>query len=54
MKRVIGRWILFLIAVPVAVSLLGSAADKLERDRGRHSRSAKGVRAVRGVVRKAA
>lgn len=54
MKKAIGRWIVFLVAVPVAVGLLGTAAQKLEDKRGRDSKSAKGVRFVRGVVRKAA
>lgn len=54
MKHALGRWIFFLVAVPIAVAVLGSVADKLERERGNDSKAAKGVRAVRKVVRKTA
>ena len=53
MKKAIGRWIVLLVAVPVVVAVLGSVADKLERDRGHDSKSAKSVRAVKKVVGKA-
>ncbi len=51
MKRLIRNWLFWTIAIPVAISLLGSLGQKLERDRGRDSRSAKTVRMVRGAVR---
>ncbi len=54
MKSAVGRWILLLVAVPIVVAILGSVADKLERDRGHDSKAAKGVRTARKVVRKAA
>jgi hypothetical protein len=54
MKKVIKNWLFWTIAIPVAISLLGSLGQKLERDRGHDSKAAKGVRAVRGAVRKVA
>lgn len=54
MKKLFKNWLFWAIAVPVAVSLLGSLGQKLERDRGPDSKSAKSVRAVRGAIRKVA
>lgn len=51
MKRMVGRWIVMAVAVPLIAALLGVVADKVEQHRGPDSSVAKGLRAGRGFLK---
>ena len=54
MNTLIKRTILALVVLPLVIAALGAVAEQLEKRRGADSKSARGMRAVRVVVRQAA
>jgi len=51
MRRRFGRWLFMAIAIPLAAWALGAIADKVEESRGPDSKTAKGLRVGRKVLR---
>jgi hypothetical protein len=51
MRRRFGRWLVMVIAIPVAAALLRRIADKVEERNGPDSKTAKGLRAGSKVLR---
>ena len=51
MRRRFGRWMVMAIAIPIAAWALGRIADEVEQRRGPDSRTAKGLRVGKQVLR---
>lgn len=51
MRRRFGRWVVLMVAVPLAAAALGMIADKVEERRGPDSKAARGLRMGRQILR---
>ncbi|WP_296667900.1 hypothetical protein [Demequina sp.] len=51
MRRAIGRWAIFAIAIPLTAAALGLIADQVEQHRGADSKVVKGLRVGRSILR---
>lgn len=52
MKRMLARWAVFIIVIPVAAWALSRAGDRVEASRGQDSRLAKGLHFGSGLLKR--
>ncbi|WP_156157703.1 hypothetical protein [Demequina pelophila] len=53
MRRMLGRWLMLALVVPLIAAALGMIADRLEERSGEPTKVVKGLRAGRSVLRAA-
>lgn len=51
MRRLIIRWVVIAVAVPIVASILRQSGDKVAQQRGPNSKAAKGLRMAGNAVR---